>query len=116
MLTPETKAAITRATTWLRANPDKHIKAALATDEHGMAVLPTNPNATCFCAAGRVLKEMDRNFSNSLMVKGLSYPAIWGRNDGHGSDCEVDEQRYKQGLGQVCALDYLDGLVRDEAE
>jgi len=55
------KEGLKRALDWLDANPDKHIRKALALSaatNGRWEVSPTDPKATCFCVIGRFAKEM----------------------------------------------------------
>lgn len=51
--------ALISAANWLAENPDRHIQGNLAVDENGASVECNSTRATCFCALGRVAKELD---------------------------------------------------------
>ncbi len=53
--------AISKAVEWGRANPDKIVD-RLAKDSSGARVGPQRPEATCFCALGRVAKELGEDY------------------------------------------------------
>jgi hypothetical protein len=86
------RTAILAAADWLEKNPDKHIAVELARTAQGHRCLPNDPNATCFCALGRIAVEMGFElspYSRSQLgdigtAAGLSSPqlgAIWVAND-----------------------------------
>lgn len=79
--------ALNAAADWLEANPDKHIDVNLARDENGVECHPSTPGATCFCAVGRVAKELEvpvdanvYNFMNNLIGTD-TVDDIWATND-----------------------------------
>jgi len=47
-----------RAAKWLKANPDKHITGVAATGRDGVSIHPQHYRATCFCAVGRITREI----------------------------------------------------------
>jgi hypothetical protein len=47
------------AITWLEANRDRHITGTLAKDSNGYSCKPNDPDAQCFCALGRMSKELN---------------------------------------------------------
>ena len=53
------RAAAVRAADWLEANPTKHIRGALTRNDRGRPTRLTNPDATCFCAVGRLSYELN---------------------------------------------------------
>lgn len=53
------RAAARRAADWLEANPDKHIIGNMAHDEQHNEVPANSPQAMCWCAVGRLAKELD---------------------------------------------------------
>jgi len=78
--------AARRAADWLEANPANHIARHLALDARGVEVRPTDPNATCFCAIGRLGKELELNFEGANDYKpiedlGIDYDTIIDAND-----------------------------------
>lgn len=109
------KAAMLAAVNWLRENPDKHIRGTFAKNEKGGYVDPNHPEAVCFCAYGRFLKELDLDDRTETTDRVLSFSEVWTRNDGYpqdvGADCPVDQQRKEAQLGQICALDYLEEVA-----
>jgi len=52
------KTAALAAADWLEANRDKHITGDLAIDASGNDVRYNDPDADCFCALGRLGKEL----------------------------------------------------------
>ena len=50
---------INRALDWLEANPDNHIIGMMASIDGEIATHPTDPNATCWCALGRIAYELN---------------------------------------------------------
>lgn len=61
--TDTVRAAAGRAADWLEANRDKHITIQLALTTEGEIVTPTDPKADCFCALGRLAKELNLDAS-----------------------------------------------------
>lgn len=59
VLSPRLALAVTNALTWLRENPDKHIRGSLAVSADGTTCTPNDPSAECFCVLGRISKELD---------------------------------------------------------
>lgn len=109
------KSAILAAVKWLRENPDKHIAGTFAKDETGWSVDPNKPEAACFCAYGRFLKELDMEDRTENTEEVLPFLQVWTRNDGFPQDvdanCLVDEVRMTARLGQACALDYMEEVA-----
>lgn len=59
MTPPIIRDAARKAAEWLLENRDKHIGGNLAMDASYTRVSPTDPSAVCFCAIGRLAKELD---------------------------------------------------------
>jgi len=59
--TDTVRVAAGRAADWLEANRDKHITGQLALTTDGHIVPPADPKADCFCALGRLAKELSIN-------------------------------------------------------
>lgn len=76
---------VVKALDWLEANPRLHITGTMATaGADGMAVDANSPAATCFCAMGRILHEMQRsNFfaDEVLQPLGIPHSAVMALND-----------------------------------
>lgn len=53
--------AIDRTAEFIAHNPDKWTKATLAVDFQGQSVDPRSGSARCWCALGRIVKELDLN-------------------------------------------------------
>lgn len=53
----DASAILLRTARWLLDNPEKHIRASLAVNNEGEARHPNAPDATCFCAVGRLALE-----------------------------------------------------------
>jgi len=116
------KTALLAATTWLRANPTKHIAGSLAVDKEGKDCSPNAPEAECFCMLGRISHELnldgypadeDPEVETFFRSKDSSEGEIFSENDlGH----------YRRGPGHCpgtslanpSVLDYVDRLARDE--
>lgn len=52
------KDALLRTANWLEANPDKHIIGHCAETAGGITADVGDPAACCFCAVGRLAKEL----------------------------------------------------------
>lgn len=52
--------ALRAAAAFFEANPDKRVTGTFARDASGGYVIPRDPSATCWCALGRVLVELDQ--------------------------------------------------------
>ena len=85
-LNPKIREAATRAADWLEANPDKHLQVNMAADKHGRPVSTTDPEATCFCAAGRLAHELGVSIKTDYiplfdLLGGSTTREIYGAND-----------------------------------
>lgn len=58
------KQAIFAAADWLEGNQERHIKGSAAINAKGFNVDPTDPEAECFCAIGRIGKELNIKFDD----------------------------------------------------
>ena len=58
-LTPEIREAAARAADWLEANPDKQVRFKMAQNKYGDTVSTIDPEASCFCAVGRLAHELE---------------------------------------------------------
>lgn len=57
---------------WLEANPHRHIAVQMASTEFRYPVMwPTQPDAACFCAAGRILHDSGLPASRFLDDAGI---------------------------------------------
>lgn len=89
MLDPKTRAAVRAAADFFEANPDKRTTVALARDKNRFPVSPSSPKATCWCALGRIAKELglrERNggpesIYHAFRRRGLDYPSVYAVND-----------------------------------
>ena len=106
------KTAAARAADWLEANPTKHIVGILATDTAKREVSYSDPHAECFCALGRLGKELGltdtrsfKEFVNLLGDDGVH--EVYSRNDA-GAD-------YKSRLGPDGGYEMCDGSGGIEA-
>jgi len=59
-------AAVRAAAAFFEANPDKRTTLFLARDASGMDVSPRSDQATCWCALGRIVAELDEETYQSL--------------------------------------------------
>jgi hypothetical protein len=86
-----TREHITRALNWLAAHPDNHIGVELATNDRGSSRSTLDPEATCFCALGRIAVEAGIDTDD---VTGVTKPLedaqiidngdlVWNVNDEH---------------------------------
>ncbi|MGN6819435.1 MAG: hypothetical protein ACTHJR_12265 [Sphingomonas sp.] len=62
-ITQRSADALKRTIDWARAHPDLMIKDILASKRNGDSCEPTDPEAHCFCAIGRLAKELDVDVS-----------------------------------------------------
>lgn len=124
MVSDRLKTAIRNAVGWLRANPEKHIIGDLAVDANGRHCFPNSPSAECFCALGRVSKELDApgmpagtdsEFRNLLLAHDVGQSTIYTQNDTPRYD---DNRRTlkacndKYDRGNPAALDILEELIK----
>ncbi len=80
--------AVDRAHKWAHANKNKIAQGVLAEDATGKPVSATNPKAVCFCALGRLAKELNLNIKEHygrlvapLDLIGLDYSHVYALND-----------------------------------
>jgi hypothetical protein len=78
------KEAILRAADWLEANPDKHIAGYLAANALGERVTSSSPEAVCFCAMGRIMKELNVATANDTEIPRHVRRMIYEENDRFG--------------------------------
>jgi hypothetical protein len=93
VLTDETRAAVLRAADFFVANPTARTTSRLARNKVGEPVSPTSPNAICWCAVGRIAKELGVGYDEAsqdtqpvytrLNELGLPVEPIWMANDWH---------------------------------
>lgn len=76
------------AADWLENNRDRHIVGRAAVDSTGNLCEPSNPDAQCFCAIGRIAKELELeklgdNYEGvaDLLPPWLTAGNIYGPND-----------------------------------
>jgi hypothetical protein len=89
MIDQQTRDAINRAADFFAANPSKRTVETLAKDALGNRVSPTNSFAVCWCALGRIAKELDIGFEGDdsepvyikLTERGLDNASIYEAND-----------------------------------
>lgn len=76
---------------WLETNPDKSIEGAMARDADGNRCRPQNPNAVCFCFAGRLVRDLwsdeklstNSSLENWLASIGASASGLTNINDSY---------------------------------
>lgn len=116
-MSPRIKTAILNATSWLRANRDRHITGDLAVTANGGFCPPNDPRADCFCVLGRISKELnqssypdaDEEFEQFLRETDQSVGMIYAIND------EVSGY-YRDRPQAVCGVDIANEAVLDYLE
>lgn len=65
----EAMASIMSSLDWLEANPSDHIRKAYARTKTGAPIAVNSPEASCFCAVGRIMR--DAGLTNTAQAQGL---------------------------------------------
>jgi hypothetical protein len=84
------RTAILAAADWLEANPDKHCSGDMAQDNDGRNCNPMSGRAVCFCALGRIAREVNLRMPEEGVSEALTkhvgltseqVTSIWMKND-----------------------------------